>query len=211
MLNPSDNLRAHFAPDDSVHFEYRRKMLKGTLVRTNPKRALIRVDNEEYHVPYEGLIPVGDMGFQRAERMKAVYALALGLMREHELNKWEFKFDQSTRRAGCCTYHDKCISISFDLARNASDEDIRDTLLHEIAHALVGKKHGHNVVWKEKAREIGCSGDRCHRLEFAPPRYTVTCETRCWTHSAERRNRRLICRTCGGKLIYSPYTGTAQP
>jgi predicted SprT family Zn-dependent metalloprotease len=205
MLNPSDNLRARFAPNDPVHFKYRRKMLKGTLVRSNPKRAIIRVKNEEYIVPYEVLIPNGHTGVQRAERIDAIHALALGLMREHGLSTWEFKFDHSTRRAGCCNYHDRCLSISFDLARSASEEDIRDTLLHEIAHALVGNKQGHNTVWKEKAREIGCSGERCHRLQFAPPRYTVTCENRCWTHSAERRNRRLICRTCSGKLIYAPY------
>ena len=206
MLSSGDNLRAHFAPDDPVQFKYRRKMLKGTLVRTNPKRAIIRVDNEEYHVPNEGLIPESDTGIQRAERIKAVYATALGLMREHGLNTWKFKFDHSTRRAGCCNYHDKCISVSFDLARAASEEEIRDTLLHEIAHALVGKKHGHSAVWKEKAKAIGCSGERCHRLRFSPPRYSVTCENNCWTHTAERRNRRLICRTCGSKLVYSSYS-----
>lgn len=205
MLNKTDKLRARFAPDDPVRFTYKRNILAGTLIRTNPKRAIVRVDREEYHVPYEGLIPVGDIGRQREERIKATCELALGLMHEHGLKKWSFEFDHSTRRAGCCNYNDKRISISFHLAHNASDEDIRDTLLHEIAHALVGKKHGHNAIWKTKAREIGCSGERCHRLRFVPPRYTVRCENDCWTHTADRQDTRLICRRCGGTLIYLPY------
>jgi predicted SprT family Zn-dependent metalloprotease len=205
MLNKNDILRARFAPNDPVSFKYRRRMLEGTLVRTNPKRAIVRVDNEEYHVPYDGLSLDGDIGKQREEHIVFIYELAMGLMCEHGLNKWHFEFDRSTRRAGCCNYHDQRISISFNLASNASDEDIRDTILHEIAHALVGKKHNHDTVWKAKAREIGCTGERCHRLTFTSPRYSVTCENHCWTHTAERCDSRLFCRTCGGKIIYSPY------
>ncbi len=205
MLNEADKLRARFAPNDPVEFRYRSGMKEGTLVRTNPKRAIIHVDTEEYHVPYECLIPLGT-NRQREERMEAILQMALGLMHEHGLKKWRFKFDHSTRRAGCCNYCDKTISISFNLACNASDENIRDTLLHEIAHALVGKKHNHDAVWKAKTREIGGSGERCHRLVFSPPRYSVACENNCWTHTAERRNTHLLCRTCGGKLVYSSNT-----
>ena len=205
MLTKADQLRARFAPNDPVDFKYRNGTMKGTLVRTNPKRAVVRVGSAEYHVPYECLIPGDDTGLQREERMDAILKMALGLMHNHGLKQWRFKFDHSTRRAGCCNYRDKLVSISFDLALNASDEDIRDTILHEIAHALVGKKHNHDAVWKAKAKEIGCSGERTHRLVFSPPRYHVTCENQCWTHTAERRNPRFICRTCGSKLIYSAF------
>ena len=205
MLNETDKLRARFAPNDPVWFKYRGGNMEGTLVRTNPKRAIVRVDHEEYRVPYERLVPDSDTGPQREERMAAILQMAVDLLSEHGLKKWRFKFDHSTRRAGCCNYRDKLVSISFELALSASDENIRDTILHEIAHALSGKKHNHDAVWKAKAREIGCSGERCHRLVFSPPRYHVTCENQCWTHTAERRNRRLVCRTCGGKLVYSPF------
>ena len=39
-----------------------------------------------------------------------------------------------------------------------------ESLLHEIAHALVGRKHNHDAEWKAKAREIGCTGERTHWL-----------------------------------------------
>ncbi len=174
-------------------------------MRTNPKRAVVLVDGQEYTVPYECLILETTVGRQREERLDAILRRAVDLLYAHGLKKWRFKFDHSTRRAGCCNYRDKLISISFDLACKASDEDIHDTILHEIAHALAGKKHNHDAVWKAKAKEIGCSGERTHQLIFSPPRYHVTCENKCWKQTAERRNPRLICRTCGGKVVYAPY------
>jgi len=205
MLNDADRICARFAPNDPVMFAYRRGKRTGTLARTNPKRAVVLVNNEEYNVPYELLIPLNDAGKRREERIENILRQAQESMRGHGLKKWQFGFDRSTRRAGCCNYREKTISISFELARNGSDEDVHDTILHEIAHALVGRKHNHDAVWKAKAREIGCSGERCHRLTFSTPRYRVTCENQCWAQTAERRNRRLICRTCGGKLVYSPF------
>jgi predicted SprT family Zn-dependent metalloprotease len=205
MLNESDKLRSRFVPGDPVRFKYRRGKLEGTLVRTNPKRAVVRVGKEEYHVPYELIDPLDNKIQLREKRMETILQMAVDLMHKHGLKKWRFQFDHSTRRAGCCNYRDRMISISFELARNASDEEVRDTILHEIAHALAGKKHNHDATWKAKAQEIGCSGERTHRLIFSPPRYSVICENQCWKHTAERRNTRLVCRTCGGKLIYSPY------
>ena len=208
MLNQTDKLRSRFAPNDPIVFRYRRKKLEGTLVRTNPKRAIVRVNEEEYHVPYELIEPLDNETQLREERMEIILQLVLGMMHQHGLKKWRFQFDHSTRRAGCCNYRDKKISISFELARNASDADIRDTILHEIAHALAGRKHNHDATWKAKAKEIGCSGERTHRLIFSPPRYSVTCENNCWKHTAERRNTKLICRKCGGKLVYSLFTAS---
>lgn len=211
MLNKADQLRARFRENDDVFFG-KRKPCFGRITRLNQTTATIRRNDssDEYLVPFallEHLDPAKESSDE--ERVEAIATLACGLLHEHGLKKWRFKFDYSTRRAGCCNYRDKLISISFELARNASHEDIRDTLLHEIAHALVGKKHNHDAIWKAKAQEIGCNGERTHRLVFSLPRYDVTCENSCWKHTAERRNRRLICRTCGGKLVYSPYSAPA--
>ncbi len=210
MLNKSDSLRARVAPNDAVRFKYRRRMLEGVVVRTNPKRALVRVDGTEYAVPYERLVVESADGTERERRAEAVQLLALELMQRHGLGDWRFTFDHSARRAGCCIYRDRAIALSLSLATSGSEEDIRDTILHEIAHALVGKRHGHGAIWKSKALEIGCSGTRAHRFELAPPRYHVTCENRCWKQTAQRQNQRLVCRKCGGKLVYSPFLAAAR-
>lgn len=80
----------------------------------------------------------------------------------HGLKGWQFEFDNAKRRLGCCKYRKKTISVSLPLIEsgNVSDEMIKNTILHEIAHALVGPSHGHNKVWRRKALEIGCDGDR---------------------------------------------------
>ncbi|MDH3981663.1 MAG: SprT-like domain-containing protein [Kiritimatiellaceae bacterium] len=209
MLNKEDQVRARFAPNDPVRFQFRHKMIEGYLVRMNPTRAVVRAGDDEFNVPYELLIPESERAKERTDRIEAVLHLALNLMTHHNLKHWHFKLDHSTRRAGCCSYREKTISIAFDLARTADECAIRDTILHEIAHALVGKKHNHNAIWKTKAKEIGCSGERTHRLQFSPPRWKVTCENCRWSHTAQQRNSKLICRTCKGKLIYSPYTNPA--
>lgn len=209
MLNENDILRARFAPGDRVLFSFRNREPEGILVRANPKRAVIRVAEEEYHVPYECLQALHDTGRERVARLRHIQETADSLLRAHGLQRWSFQFDHGTRRAGCCYFRERLICISINLALQAEDADIEETLLHEIAHALVGRRHSHDAVWQAKAREIGCSGERCHHLQFAPPRYSVTCENRCWTHTAERRTARLICRTCGGKVLYSPYPAHA--
>ncbi|WP_372845750.1 SprT-like domain-containing protein [Pontiella sp.] len=206
MLSKEDQLRARFAEGDLVAFPLRRRTAEGVVVRLNPKRAVVRISGDDFTVPYALLTPLSDNAERRVERIESVLRLALELMAQHGLKGWQFRFDHSTRRAGCCSYRDKRITLAFDLARTGSDEAIRDTILHEIAHALVGRKHHHDAVWKAQARAIGGSGERTHRLQFAPPRWSVTCENRCWTQTAQQRNSQYVCRKCGGKLVYTPYS-----
>lgn len=82
-------------------------------------------------------------------------------MGEHGLIGWKFKIDTRTHcRRGCCKYLSRTISVSeYYLASH--DDMIRDTILHEIAHALVGPGHGHDGVWKAKCKEIGARPERC--------------------------------------------------
>jgi len=207
MLTKADKLRAKFHIQDPVMFG-KRKIYFGEITQLNRTTATVLIDEgtDEFMVPFELLEHyTPDPKPSDENKLSAVSELANQLIKTHQLKKWKFKFDHSSRRAGCCNYREKCISISFHLARNAADQDIRDTILHEIAHALVGRKHNHDAVWKTKAKEIGCSGERTHQLVFSPPRYHVSCENQCWKQTAERRNPRLICRTCGGKLVYVPY------
>lgn len=206
MLSPEVRQRARFLVGDPVSFSYRGKRTEGTLSRLNPKRAVVLVGKNEFSVPYDRLLPLAGKCSERIQRLKTIQNLAVSYLQQHRLKGWQFQFDHATRRAGCCNYRNKRITLALELAANGSMADIRDTILHEIAHALVGRKHSHDAVWKARALEIGCSGERTHTLSFSTPRWSVTCENRCWTHTAQQRNPKLICRTCGAKLVYTPYT-----
>lgn len=89
-------------------------------------------------------------------------ALALGrrLLREHGLEHWTVTTDRAKTRAGVCRFASRTISLSAPLTRLHDEAEVRDTILHEIAHALVGPAHGHDDVWRTKAMMIGCSGER---------------------------------------------------
>lgn len=92
------------------------------------------------------------------------FDLAVGLMRQHGLNGWTFEFDNAKRRAGVCRYRCKVISLSRHYVRLNADnyEDIRDTILHEIAHAIAGFKAAHGPAWKAVCRRIGAKPERCY-------------------------------------------------
>lgn len=207
MLSKEDQLRARFAPGDPVQFVFHGKIVNGTLLRANPKYALVQSEKGQFGVPYSRLISTQpERDEARIQKMENACRTAVHLLSEHGLDNWHFKFDHSTRRAGSCNYSNRRITLSFNLARNGSAEEIRETLLHEIAHALVGKNHNHDAVWRAKAQAIGCTGERTHQMKFATARWRVRCENDCWSHTAERRNPHLICKKCGGKLIYSANT-----
>ncbi len=87
--------------------------------------------------------------------------LGRALLDHHGLHDWELVFDRAKRRAGVCRESTRQVGLSAPLTELHSESEVRDTLLHEIAHALVGTRHGHDRVWKATARRIGCSGERC--------------------------------------------------
>jgi predicted SprT family Zn-dependent metalloprotease len=106
--------------------------------------------------------------------------LANDLMAKHNLfiQGWRFEFDNAKRRFGACHYGSKRITLSRALVELNDLETVKDTILHEIAHALVGYRHGHNSVWQAKALEIGCNGQRCYSSkEVTTPKlkYKATC------------------------------------
>jgi predicted SprT family Zn-dependent metalloprotease len=122
--------------------------------------------------------------------------LASSLMNEHGLAGWRVKLDHARRRAGQCDFTAQTISLSRHYVRYAETDHIRDTILHEIAHALVGPKHGHDAVWRQKAREIGCTANRCHTLSFSATKWIMQCPNGCFAVERHRRKMGLVCASC---------------
>lgn len=105
--------------------------------------------------------------------------MAQELMAEHGLLPgWQFRWDSARRRFGYCHYSRRVISISAPLAALNSDAEVRQTLLHEIAHALVGSDVGHGVVWQRRCLAIGGNGERLYSTDTVktPPRkWSASC------------------------------------
>lgn len=75
---------------------------------------------------------------------------------------WTFKLDNAKRRFGICRYWNQTIGISWALAEINSDEQIMDTILHEIAHALAGPDTGHGPEWVAQCHRVGAKPTVCY-------------------------------------------------
>jgi len=133
--------------------------------------------------------------------------MAIMLMNQYGLDDWTFQFDTARRRFGMCAHRRRLISLSAHLTELNSEDVVTDTLLHEIAHALVGANHGHDEIWIEQAVAIGCNGERCYSSdEVITPEKTFigTCPSCGKTIQRFVRKRGLACGSCckkhnGGK------------
>jgi SprT protein len=92
------------------------------------------------------------------------------LLRLHLDDSWSFAFDHATKRAGLCDYGRKRISISRHLAARWDDDEVHQTLLHEVAHAIAGPGTGHGAQWRRVADELGYVGGTTHSGEIAVER-----------------------------------------
>lgn len=109
-----------------------------------------------------------------------VLALGKQLMLQHGLTQkgWAFGLDNAVKRFGVCKHRSRIITISKPLSLLNNELDVKDVILHEIAHALVGRGHGHDIVWKAKCVEIGAKPDRCYdseAVETPTLRYYAKC------------------------------------
>jgi predicted SprT family Zn-dependent metalloprotease len=121
--------------------------------------------------------------------------MAKALMDQHGLTGegWRFVIDEQPRkRLGQCRYQRKEIGITGWYIERNDARSVQNTILHEIAHALT-PGHNHDWVWRQKAIDIGCDGQRCaddKKIEVIPARWRGTCPE-CGTHYyRERRPRR---------------------
>jgi predicted SprT family Zn-dependent metalloprotease len=110
--------------------------------------------------------------------------LAESAMRQYGLTRqgWVFQWDGAKRRYGQCSYSTKVLSFSKFLTEHSEEQDFMDTVMHEIAHALVGPGFGHGVVWRRKMIELGQKPDRTKsgnvaqvEARKAAANYVVTC------------------------------------
>ena len=101
--------------------------------------------------------------------------LAHRLMDEHGLLGWHFAFDNARRRGGVCIYSSRTISMSRYLTAAWDEDKVRETLLHEIAHALT-PGHSHDAVWRRKLISMGGDGSRTHSNATVPGRWLAICD-----------------------------------
>jgi predicted SprT family Zn-dependent metalloprotease len=143
--------------------------------------------------------------------MDLLAAARLGreLLNQYGLRSWRFRFDRAVRRFGCCHYSTATISLSAALTAMNSEAEVRDTLLHEIAHAIAGKQAGHGDEWRKYAAILGARPERCYTNEVLAPqaRYVAHCPTCRKQYERQRAPRRkTACSVCCRQWNAGRYT-----
>lgn len=125
------------------------------------------------------------------------FYLGRKLMDKHCLFDWKLEFDNALSRFGYCSFKKGKISLSRKLIKLNTEKEIKDVILHEIAHALVGSGNGHNRIWRRKALEIGCDGNRCYddKIVTPPKKFIGTCPE-CNRVILRNKRNRISCGVC---------------
>ena len=129
------------------------------------------------------------------------YNLTCEIMKEHNLlmNGWSFVWLRSKRVFGNCNYTFKTIGLSAKLVSLNSEAAVRNTILHEIAHALT-PKHGHDYVWRYKCLALGGDGKRVYsraNVVTPPHKFSARCDSHNITFLRHRKSSKdSYCKKC---------------
>jgi predicted SprT family Zn-dependent metalloprotease len=145
-------------------------------------------------------------------------ALAHELLSAHGLSGWSFGFNRSKVNMGLCRYGLRSVELSAHFVERNSEEAVRDTLLHEIAHALAGRGAGHGPLWKAMCLRVGARPERLSFEAVMPlGRWRAVCGGCGALHDRHRRPKRMVgwwCCHCGpvrGRLVWQTTTERPGP
>lgn len=130
-------------------------------------------------------------------QVERLHGMARELMDKHGLTDWSFTVDFAKRRFGRCQYRSKTISLSLPLVKLNSEDEVRDTMLHEIAHAIAGHSAGHGSQWRRTAHAVGARAERCFgdQVVTPPKAFKGICPS-CSREVLRHRRTRIACSKC---------------
>lgn len=138
--------------------------------------------------------------------LAAAEKMAKRLMIAHGVNNYNFKWDRAIRRNGQTDFYNKTVSLSAPRTKERSEDAVRNTVLHEIAHVLAGPRENHGPAWQTICIRIGGDGKRCGEDKVVVAhKYEVRCINHGLMRKMHRRPKggvdsylsRFSCRRCG--------------
>lgn len=95
------------------------------------------------------------------QKLDNVRIMAIELMNQYLDKPLIFCYGYGWRYLGLCSSTKITLQLNFVLESNL--DDIKNVLLHEIAHAIVGTDKAHRIEWQNKAIELGVHFTRKYR------------------------------------------------
>lgn len=139
--------------------------------------------------------------------LKVAAKMARDLMEDYDFAHWSFKFDRAKTRHGQCDYGKQEISLSRHFVELNQEWLVRETVLHEIAHAIAGSRAAHGPEWQNVARNLGVRPQACKPSNMPAAPWRLMCAT---GHDLGPRHRRSVkldwhvCGRCSSPLRYVP-------
>lgn len=128
--------------------------------------------------------------------IKEAEELAKELIAKH-IPEYRLVWVESLYSFGKCFQSHQVIELSRPLTLSNSLDHVKDTILHEIAHALAPTTSFHDTKWQEIAKSIGCNGKRCYSPEvIRPTKWISYCRKCSKTRAVARRMKRRYCGEC---------------
>jgi hypothetical protein len=87
-----------------------------------------------------------------------IRAMANYLMRvyHHEsLEGWEFDFCKTVTAVALCRYDDKTIRFSEFFINLITKDNLKEAIVHEIAHVIAGPEANHGPEWQDAMKTLG--------------------------------------------------------
>lgn len=124
------------------------------------------------------------------------------------LRNWTMAINNRLRTtAGRCSRGQQRIELSGHVMREWPTDEVIDTILHEIAHALTPKDRGHGEEWRAKCVEIGAKPDRTYGNDLpVSKRFEGKCSRCDFTVERARRTAGAICPSCAGLIFWKDNT-----
>lgn len=122
------------------------------------------------------------------------------LLADNGLTGWRTEISRGRRTIGMCMYNTKTIKLSKYHLEKDDDVYIKDTIIHEVAHALnPDDKHGPS--WRKTARALGGTGDQYTKHSDYPSKWATMCAN---GHESKmfRWNQKSIYNCKCGSLMY---------
>ncbi len=120
--------------------------------------------------------------------------------KEFKMTDWSIDMDHAKRRLGLCNYNNKRITVSYHFLRGPTcdEKKMRNTILHELAHAIVGPTHGHDDVWKKMALRIGCDASVSGLMDAVDGKFVLECPKKCFSQTYHRKPKtdNKVCMKC---------------
>ncbi len=137
--------------------------------------------------------------------MDQVEPLAVEMSQAHGVINYTVGIDRAIRRAGKCDYSKKRITLSKHFVATANLDQIHQVLLHEVAHALVGRSVGHGRHWKQQASLLGYRHEKLDGAVIAASsaKYLGECSAGHKHFRMRRPSSVLSCKLCAPRFSRS--------